>query len=591
MTPELAVERLKTRTQQSDGAAATAVEPAHVLAQCVPASSNHAFLRAIGAEQAYGYEFTGEQIGAVYCAGAFVIEVVNATGRCVNLLIVLPYSGGDCECFYLPGCPLAGCMTVIGDAAQSHTVVLCAELASGLLIHQSTGLPVAITHFDANTNQVGTELRRADINVELLLAAGVRRAEDLPSVAQTLLSASQSCQSRLVLPRGASTGYPTFAQLFQREGPEAVEAAVRSSEDWNSHFRKRFVEEPRDAIAWPMKVHGGGLIEQLVGYLGTYSVVNPSELLAIALWAICTHLVTLFQTAPILAFLSLTKRCGKTTTVNVLKPLLHAPVDAVDISNAGVYEACNDGNTIVIDEADQFLKESGMTQILNGGHTVGASVRRFGRKRYNIFGFKLISQIGALSETLMDRAVAVRLIRKRANHAVLKFGKVGIAEGVALRSMIEAFVHDCSAEVDAASPLPAKLDNDRAIDNWEPLLKVATAAGHNWYEMACNAAVRLTAADEDIPSYLEEFIIDIVEIFSLNGADFIATSSLLEKLNGGEDRPWSTFSRGKPLSGRDLATLMRQARVRVGEQFNDGTTNVRGYYMKDVQHLIDGYGK
>jgi putative DNA primase/helicase len=156
--------------------------------------------------------------------------------------------------------------------------------------------------------------------------------------------------------------------------------------------------------------------------------------------------------------------------------------------------------------------------------------------------------------------------------------------------MIEAVQEDERAAVASAAPMPPNLGNDRAADNWTPLLKVAFVAGASWLTAAAQAARALTAADDGLPSTVEEFICDLVNIFNADSRDFIPTEDLLQALTADTERPWATFVRGRAIQNRDLATLMRQARVPVGEQHNDGTQNRRGYFRKHIQHLIDGYG-
>jgi len=164
-----------------------------------------------------------------------------------------------------------------------------------------------------------------------------------------------------------------------------------------------------------------------------------------------------------------------------------------------------------------------------------------------------------------------------------------------LHAMIDRFVLDREDEMALAeSEMPESPDitNDRAADNWLPLFAIASCAGPAWLRNAHEAALELTPGEDDIPVILEEFICDMVAVFLRKGSDFIATADLITELCKDEDRPWSTYSRGmRPISIHDLGALMREAKVKVGEQKHDKTGNRRGYYRRDVAHLFDGYAR
>src|SRR5208282_3622937 len=95
--------------------------------------------------------------------------------------------------------------------------------------------------------------------------------------------------------------------------------------------------------------------------------------------------------------------------------------------------------------------------------------------------------------------------------------------------------------------LPREL-NDRAQDNWEPLLAVADHAGGAWPQLARATALRLSGAGERAVAQSAELLTDIREVFEAKKVDRISTADLLQALIADELKPWATCYRDKPMS-------------------------------------------
>jgi hypothetical protein len=564
--------------------------PEDVLTECKRARSDHPFLKSLKAVRPWGREFEGTHIGRVHCPGAFVESVLGPDGLCTNLFVVrYDERANRFETFFLPGCPLVGCFTPLGLEPDGEIVVV-ADYASGIAIHRATGEFVVVAHYDANLLAAGRSATALYPGARITFAAGRRREQDRPEIARLLIEAAESLSARVAIPKGSLQSYQTFADLSTCEGETAVSVAIDAPGALEC-LRGNFATPEGPPVVWPSRIHAGALIDQLVAYLRRYTYAKETEYTAIALWTVCTHFAAEFDTAPILALLSLTRRSGKSRTLRIIEHLARSPDKMIDVTLAALYEACSDARTLLIDEADQFLDNRDLLQVLNGGHMrSGGKVRRYGGKSFDVYGFKVVSAIGELPTTLMDRAICIHLVRKSTDTHLAMFDASAAAEAAALRSMIEALQHDQRREVRQAAPIVPDLGNDRAADNWTPLLKVCEAAGTEWTAAALDAARTLTSSDNGLPTSVEEFILDLVKVFQHDQRDFIPTEELIRALTSDEERPWATFVRGKPIQNRDLANLMRQARVPVGEQHNDGIQNRRGYYRRHIQPLIDGYG-
>jgi putative DNA primase/helicase len=79
--------------------------------------------------------------------------------------------------------------------------------------------------------------------------------------------------------------------------------------------------------------------------------------------------------------------------------------------------------------------------------------------------------------------------------------------------------------------VPAEL-NDRAQDNWEPLLAIADFAGGHWPQTARAAALQLSGVSREEMSVSAELLTDIRDIFEQRGADRMTTADLLAALAG-----------------------------------------------------------
>lgn len=99
--------------------------------------------------------------------------------------------------------------------------------------------------------------------------------------------------------------------------------------------------------------------------------------------------------------------------------------------------------------------------------------------------------------------------------------------------------------------------SDRAADNWEPLLAIAGLAGGDWPQKAMQAALALSARDNDATSLGTELLMDIENIF-VGGVTRITTAELIEKLCADEERPWATYNRGKQIAPRQVAKLLKE---------------------------------
>ena len=83
-----------------------------------------------------------------------------------------------------------------------------------------------------------------------------------------------------------------------------------------------------DAEPWPEPVDGAELLDQLATFLGDHLALRPHDGHKIALWIAHTYAFEAGFISPRLAITSATKRCGKSTLVDILAALCSRPLTA-----------------------------------------------------------------------------------------------------------------------------------------------------------------------------------------------------------------------------------------------------------------------
>ncbi len=129
--------------------------------------------------------------------------------------------------------------------------------------------------------------------------------------------------------------------------------------------------------------------------------------------------------------------------------------------------------------------------------------------------------------------------------------------------------------------------HDRAADNWTPLFAIAATAGGDWPERAYNAALMISGSGED-QSYRVTVLADIHAIFQTNGTDCLPSATICEALAEREDRPWPEWRAGRPITPRQLASLLKPFGITPGTK-RDGVQTFQGYRFQDFKDALSRY--
>jgi Protein of unknown function (DUF3631) len=347
------------------------------------------------------------------------------------------------------------------------------------------------------------------------------------------------------------------------------------------------------------------LLDALELFVRRFVVLSEAQAAAIALWIVHTHAFEAAETTPYLAVTSGMKRSGKTRLLEVAELLVREPLPTANISDAALFRAIGEkGPTLLMDEIDAVFgpkarDREDLRGMLNAGYRRGVVVYRMGGAKMNVlepfpvFCAKAFAGIGALPDTITDRAITIRLERRTREEPVERFRRREADEsGEPLHQWAVSWADQHVPLLAESRPeLPDELD-DRAQDIWEPLLAIADLAGGDWPARARSSALQLCgpeARQDEDDSLTALLLQDLHEIFTTSTEQRFRTSDLIEELVKIEESPWGDWH-GKPITAQALSRLLRPFRIKTMPVWSDGKT-VKGYKLEqfaDAFHRVLG---
>ena len=203
-------------------------------------------------------------------------------------------------------------------------------------------------------------------------------------------------------------------------------------------------------------------------------------------------------------------------------------------------------------------------------------------KDFSTFCPKVIAGIKRLPDTVMDRAIPVRIQRKGKEQVERFRSRKYKPEGAVIKKQVEIWAAGVRAEIGSDQPRVIEEINDRAWDVCEPLMAIAERIGQGW-DVRLRAALLevfglASAEDDDIGVQLLRDTRDVIR----EDEDKIFSSDLLSRLKAIEMSPWADWNRGRGLSQGNLAENLRNfdvfpRTVRIGEETR------KGYFRKSFE--------
>lgn len=342
---------------------------------------------------------------------------------------------------------------------------------------------------------------------------------------------------------------------------------------------------------------GADVLRDVEKFIRRFCVLpSEADYVAVTLWAAHTHMVEHFHTTPRLAVLSPEPGSGKSRVLEILELLTPNTLFAFSASTPAIFRTLADKQTtLLFDEVDTVFGKRGKDEhnedlraLLNAGYRRGAKIPRcvganHEVRQFDVFAAVALAGLGDLPDTVMTRAVIVRMRRRAPSETVEPFrSRTHQPQGHDLRDALATWAEAVGADVGNATPELPHGVVDRPAEVWEPLIAVADAAGGDWPQRARSACSAICAATGSRAVSLGvRLLTDLRTIFGESAA--LSTVRILELLKGdmlGDDAPWATL-RGEGLDARGLANLLNEygiqsAKVRMGD------ASVRGYRRVDL---------
>lgn len=252
---------------------------------------------------------------------------------------------------------------------------------------------------------------------------------------------------------------------------------------------------------------GAALLDEVREWLARYiTVMRESDLDVLTVWAAHTHLAADLYTTPRLQVDSPVPESGKTTVLEHLLRLCHEPILAASISSPALLARLvrHGPRTILLDEVDRTLnpKLEGVGELvalLNSGYKVGATrptlvpVKGGGWQEEEMPTFAPVALAGNqpnLPDDTRTRIIRVLLLPDWEGRAWESDWELLDLEARNLGVRLAEWADSVRDRVSERPEMPPGV-TARFREKWQPLARVARAAGGRWPE-----AIDRLAADD-----------------------------------------------------------------------------------------------
>ncbi|PRY36263.1 DUF3631 domain-containing protein [Umezawaea tangerina] len=343
---------------------------------------------------------------------------------------------------------------------------------------------------------------------------------------------------------------------------------------------------------------GADLLDALHAALTRYVVLpNPEYADAVTLWIAASHAQPAWAHAPRMVIRGPEKRCGKSRLLDVVEATCHNPFITVNSSSAAVYRSITeDPPTMLVDEADTIFgpKADGnedLRGLLNAGHQRNRPAKRYDAATNKVesiptFAMAALAGIGAMPDTIEDRAVVVHMRRRGPGEKAAPYRHR--RDRPALRALAFQLNGWLRASLDVLESMEPDMPvEDRAADTWEPLVAVADHAGGEWPKRARIAVTALTeeASKDGSTSERVRLLMDCRKAFTKDTA--LSTGVLIDRLKSDPEAPWCTYG-SNGLTANKMSALLREFDIRsLNVRFSDGS-QLKGYRKSD---FLDAWGR
>ena len=350
---------------------------------------------------------------------------------------------------------------------------------------------------------------------------------------------------------------------------------------------------------WSEPVDGIELLRSIVGILKAHAILPKGAETAIALWIVGSYGYDSFRIFPKLLLSSPEKRCGKSTLLEIVRSLSHRALMASNITPSAIFR-CIDAwkPTLLIDEADTFVHgNEELRGIINSGHTRStAYVIRvvgddFEPKQFSTWAPMVLAMIKLPPDTILDRSVTISMRRKLPGESITRLPVDFPSECRHLRSRCLRWANDHGDVLKGIRPALPASSNDRALDNWTPLLAIAEAIGGKVPAVALESFKELQGAGDDEDDGIGPTILrDIRTVFDEQGRkyEWLFSEEIVNRLIEMEGHPWAEWKHGKPMTANSLARLLKPFKIKPAN-IRDGSIVKKGYERTQFEDAFSRY--
>ncbi len=241
---------------------------------------------------------------------------------------------------------------------------------------------------------------------------------------------------------------------------------------------------------------GQKVLADCEGFIARFMVMTPAQLAACVVWCAHTWGMEAAIYTPYLSVSSAEKQSAKSRLLECLSFLVRKPWNVSGASSAALYRKISqEMPCLLFDEMDASMKADkemaeSLRGVLNAGNRRGAKFSRCVGKGaemsvqdFDCFCPKALAGLNGLPETLRDRSVPIRMVRKLPGQKTARLRpRLVQAEAEALRERLGNWVEAQIPRLKDSSPTMPETWSDRQQDGCELLCAIADAAGGPWPE-------------------------------------------------------------------------------------------------------------
>lgn len=340
------------------------------------------------------------------------------------------------------------------------------------------------------------------------------------------------------------------------------------------------------------------VLNEIKSIFNSHAILPLHADIVMTLWCAFSWLIDAVYFAPLLIIRAPESECGKTTVKDIVELFVRRPLSNEGVSIAAMFRVVEQEQpTLLLDDADSWLLRDPNDErhsLINSGHKRGGKVLRcvgdnHELKAFKTFCAKVLAFIGKSKDTLHNRSIEIVLRRKMAGERIQSLRNIDRSNVNLIRSKLARIEIDYLTKVSSAKPLmPVGIDN-RAADNWEPLLAIADIAGGEWPGLARKAALALNRDKEPVVSTGAELLADIHQIFENKGTNKIRTADLVQALCDDTEAGWQTYNHGRPISPRQVAKRLAEYSIRPKTIRFGYSDTPKGYELDQFQDAFARY--